>query len=293
MNCESVKNQIVAWLQNYQKEAKADGFVVGVSGGVDSGLVSTLCAMAGQTLAVSLPIPLGSGTANSASLGRASGHIVWLSEKYPNTQGLNIYLKDVYDESISTLTDAIKNSKEQNCLNDFRDITLLAKANLQSRLRMLTLYALANTANLLVVGTGNRVEDYGVGFFTKYGDGGVDLSPIGDLTKTEVRALATYLGVSQEIVNAIPTDGLWEDNRSDESQLGVSYADLEKAMAWCLKMGIETEEALDSFIRKFGEDYQTLVFPGTEEETLRAYLKRHEASRHKMEMPPVCKVDKT
>jgi NAD+ synthase len=262
MDCKFVKEQSVVWLQNKLKEAKADGFVVGVSGGVDSALVSTLCAEAGKTIVVSMPLKQ-----QKEQVDRAHKHITWLESQFRSVTCEVHCLDYVYAATIGLF----------NCA-----LSSLALANMKSRLRMVTLYAIANNSNRLVAGTGNKVEDYGVGFFTKYGDGGVDISPIGDLMKTEVRQLAAYLGVSQEIVNAVPTDGLWDDNRSDESQLGASYADLEEAMEFCQERNINSVPELQKYVEECG--------PVSGMDVLIKYLERHEASRHKLEMPPVCKV---
>lgn len=268
MNCEDVKNQIVGWLKNKLVESNCSGFAVGVSGGVDSGLVSTLCAMAGNTLAISMPI-------NQATdqLDRATMHLIWLGAQFESVRGATVELDKFFKSGVQTLNSPfiIK-----------AGITKLAEANMKSRLRMVTLYAYANSLNYLVVGTGNKVEDYGVGFFTKYGDGGIDISPVGDLTKTQVRELAAHLGVSDEIINAVPTDGLWDDNRSDESQIGASYSDLEKVMEFCAAWNIETKQDLEDFIDVRG-------YPGRMD-IIEKYLTRHENSRHKMEMPAICKI---
>lgn len=206
-----VKN-IGNWLNGYSKNCGLETFVVGVSGGIDSALVSTLCAATGMTTHV-FNIPIKSAEKNTAL---STLQCNWLTSQYPNVVVHNVELSDVYDTFMTSITDVDKNN--------------LACANTKSRLRMVLLYHYATTLRGLVVGTGNKIEDYGVGFFTKYGDGGVDLSPIADLTKTEVRECARILGVPVEIINAPPTDGLWDDGRTDESQIGASYEELEWAM---------------------------------------------------------------
>jgi len=204
-------NNISNWLASYLENSKMNYFVIGISGGIDSALVSTLCARTGKpTIVVSMPIHQ-----DREQLDRANKHIDWLKEKYANVEA--------YTKDLSVLFDNFKSlfgAPEHK----------LALANSRSRLRMITLYQLAGMNRGLVVGTGNKVEDFGVGFFTKYGDGGVDLSPIGDLTKTEVRAMARELGIIEDILVAKPTDGLWDDGRTDEDQMGATYEELEWAM---------------------------------------------------------------
>jgi NAD+ synthase len=198
-------NKIIKWLVEYSNNSNTNGFVVGVSGGVDSALTSTLCAMTGKkTIVVSMPIHQ-EPTQHSRSI----KHINWLCSKFSNVEQLTLDLSPAYD----VFSNMIASSE-------------LGLANTSSRLRMVSLYLIANTHNLLVVGTGNKVEDYGVGFFTKYGDGGVDISPIADLLKSEVRLIAKELGVLDELVNAVATDGLWGDNRTDEDQIGATYDEL-------------------------------------------------------------------
>jgi NAD+ synthase len=200
------------WLKEYLESNKLDCFVIGVSGGIDSALTSTLCAQTGKkTLVISMPIHQAED-----QLQRAHNHIQWLKEKYLNVESFEFDLTNTFETFKSLFS--VENK--------------LALANSRSRLRMVTLYQIAGTYKGLVVGTGNKVEDFGVGFFTKYGDGGVDISPIADLTKTEVRQMAKELGVIEEILIAKPTDGLWEDNRTDEDQIGATYEELEWAMEY-------------------------------------------------------------
>ena len=184
----------------------------------------------------------------------------WLVDSHPNVEQKNIDLTNVYESYMKTLSPV--------------RISELADANLQSRLRMCCLYGVSNTENCIVVGTGNKVEDYGIGFFTKYGDGGVDISPIADLLKSEVRELANFLGVSQEIIQANPTDGLWGDNRSDEDQIGASYEELE----WAMKH--YDSSAVDPELSK------------RQREVLKIYTDRHTNTKHKLETPPVCYINK-
>jgi len=203
-------NEIVEWLKSYSNSSRLNTFVIGISGGIDSALTSTLCAETGKpTILVSMPIHQ-----NQTELNRAHNHIKWLEKKYSNVISIEKDLTDVFEIFKGLFDDG----------ND------LALANSRARLRMTTLYQIAQSNGGLVVGTGNKVEDFGVGFFTKYGDGGVDISPIADLMKSEVREMARELGVNEEILVAQPTDGLWGDGRSDEDQIGASYDELESAM---------------------------------------------------------------
>jgi NAD+ synthase len=207
-----LSQKISDWLKEYLESNNLEYFIIGVSGGIDSALVSTLCAQTSKpTIVVSMPIHQAPD-----QLKRANDHIQWLKEKYPSVSS---YTKD--------LTLLFENFKSL-----FGDKDKLALANSRSRLRMATLYQIAAENKGIVVGTGNKIEDFGVGFFTKYGDGGVDISPIADLTKTEVRQMACELGIIKEILIAKPTDGLWEDNRTDEDQIGATYEELEWAMEY-------------------------------------------------------------
>lgn len=269
MDCEKVSNHIIKWLTDYATRNRMHGFVVGVSGGVDSALVSTLCAKTGlPTLVVEMPIhrPV------SNIVERSSAHVAWLKDKYWNTSSELKDLSKVYDAQEEV----------------YPGMSDLAKANTRSRIRMTTLYSFANTIGLLVAGTGNKVEDYGVAFFTKFGDGGVDISPIGGLLKSQVRALSKHLGIIDDIVNAVPTDELWADTRSDEQQIGASYDNLEFAMNFCKNRGIETNADLSTFISTGAPAYFDL--PKILMDTLEIYIKRHEAGAHKMNPPPVCEI---
>ena len=204
-------NHITRWIKSYATKNKINTLVVGVSGGIDSAVVSTLCARTGlYTIAVSMPI-------------RQSEHTHDLSVRHGEWLKDNFELVDHYTIDLTPTFEQFEHATRV-----FSDE--LAYANSRARLRMATLYQLAQANNGIVVGTGNRVEDFGVGFFTKYGDGGVDISPIGDCMKTEVWAMGRELGVLPEIIDAAPTDGLWADGRTDEDQLGMTYADLETAM---------------------------------------------------------------
>lgn len=240
-------NNISTWLKEYLETAKLDSFVIGVSGGIDSAVTSTLSAMTGKkTIVVSMPIHQ-----KENELNRAHNHMKWLSEKFDNVEVLEFDLTQLYETFRLMWIDEVNN---------------LALANSRSRLRMVTLYQIATINKGLVVGTGNKVEDFGVGFYTKYGDGGVDISPIADLTKTQVRELARELGVNQEIIDAPPTDGLWEDGRSDEDQIGATYEELEWAM-----------------------EYDGSDITERQKEVLEIYNRFHTQNKHKMEPIPIFK----
>jgi len=205
-----LKDEISRWLKNYLIKNNLKCFVVGVSGGVDSALTSTLCAMTGfKTIVISLPI-----LQDKNQLERANNHIAWLKHNFSNVESNEYDLTETF-KSFEKLFD-VKNE--------------LSLANSRARLRMTALYQVSSTNNGIVVGTGNKVEDFGIGFFTKYGDGGVDISPIADLNKSEVFNMSKELGIINEILIAKPTDGLWEDNRNDEDQIGATYDELEKIM---------------------------------------------------------------
>jgi NAD+ synthase len=259
---QKIKEAIVLWLKDQNDKAKTNGFVVGVSGGVDSALVSTLCVLTGlKTLLIQMPINRTPGPISE----RAQRHCDWLC-KGSNAAMFTRDLSETFNSFIM----------------EHPDISHLAMANARSRLRMVSLYTFSNNGNLLVAGTGNKVEDYGVGFCTKGGDSCVDISPIGDLIKSEVRVLARYLGVADDIVDAVPTDELWDDCRSDEEQLGATYDELE----WAMKT-IEECKYVSSNVEEFLHNNPSM-FSVRQKEVLGIYMKRHESSRHKMSMPPIC-----
>ena len=219
---EKLKQDIVKWLGDYVLEnSSIKAFVVGVSGGIDSAVVSTLAASTGlPTYALGMPIHQ-----NSEQENLSDSHLEWLQENFNNVIVQKFDLTKVFDTF-------------QFTMKEF-GLDKLSLANSRSRLRMVTLYQVAGTVSGVVVGTGNKVEDYGVGFYTKYGDGGVDIAPIADLYKTEVWELGKHFGVDQRIIDAQPTDGLWDDGRTDEDQLGVSYSALEEAMEYGTGPGID------------------------------------------------------
>ena len=223
-NYDRLAFDIDRWLKDYYYMYAIKAFVVGVSGGIDSAVVSTLCAKTGLPTYI-LTMPLNSSVKNTEL---SDAHALALKEKYDNVTHYNIDISDPYHKLISTI--GLKTAPEGLTVNRELITNNLANANTKSRMRMVTLYQIAGSVGGIVVGTGNKVEDYGVGFYTKYGDGGVDIAPIADLYKTEVRELGGYLGVDYSIIDAKPTDGLWEDGRSDEDQIGATYSELEEAM---------------------------------------------------------------
>jgi NAD+ synthase len=259
MDNEGVARHITGWLRDYCERSGSQGFVIGVSGGIDSAVTSTLCALTGlPTLCVEMPIHQ-----SHAQVLRAQEHINWLKEHHPNVRMEVVRLTEVFDRLVAALPKA----EDERRLH-------LSLANTRARLRMTALYYFAGLLRFLVVGTGNKVEDFGVGFFTKYGDGGVDLSPIADLTKSEVYELGRHLGIARSILNAPPTDGLWGDDRTDADQIGATYPELEWAMA----------------LRESGVDPRTLDLTDRQRTVLAIYDERHAANRHKMAPIPVCLV---
>ena len=251
---ESVYSALVLGTRDYVDKHGFPGVVLGLSGGIDSALTSTLCALTGKPVkALNMPIHQAPD-----QVSRSARHIAWLQDRYANVQGLTVDLTPAFT--------ALQGTFPQEIQDD------LSMANTRSRLRMLTLYAVSTHHRMLVAGTGNKVEDFGVGFYTKYGDGGVDLSPIADLMKSEVYALGGELGVIEGIMQAPPTDGLWEDNGTDEGQIGASYAELEWAMRFVDADG--DEAALDA----------------RQKDVLTIFRRFNQANRHKMEPIPVCRI---
>ena len=229
---EDLTDNIVGWLKDYYWMHNVKAFVVGVSGGIDSAVVSSLCARTGLPTYV-VCMPLESKFENSRL---SDVHSKALVEKHENVKRIEIELFSAYDSLLKSIE-----WWSETQFFDKKEFTSSehANANTKSRMRMVTLYQIAGSVGGIVVGTGNKVEDYGVGFYTKYGDGGVDIAPLADLYKTEVRELGRELGVIPEIINAIPTDGLWEDGRNDEDQIGASYEQLEEAMETGAGPGLE------------------------------------------------------
>lgn len=259
MQTKEVIDHIVNWLKDYASNAKVNGFVVGVSGGIDSAVVSVLAAKTGlQTLVLEMPI-----RQKEDQVDRAQAHIDYLKANYSNVDGFRVDLTSTF-ESFEKGVEGYKDDSQNK---------KLALANTRSRLRMLTLYYYGQINGLLVTGTGNKVEDFGVGFFTKYGDGGVDISPIADLLKSEVRLVAQYLGVATSIIKAKPTDGLFGDDRSDEDQLGANYDELEEAMI-AYENGAKLED-----------------FEGRKQEVFKIYTRLNTINQHKMQPIPVCYIE--
>ena len=252
---EKVNTHIVNWLKTYAENAKVTGFVVGISGGVDSAVTSTLCAQTGlTTLCVEMPIHQA-----PSQVSRGCEHIEQLKNRFSNVKNVEADLTTVFESFKKVVPNDVTSDK----IN-------LALANTRARIRMTTLYYFAGIHGLLVAGTGNKVEDFGVGFYTKYGDGGVDLSPIADLMKSDVYALGAYLKIPNSILNASPTDGLFGDDRTDEDQLGASYDELEWAM-------LENEK---------GKNIND--FFGREKIVFEIFKKLNTANKHKMNEIPVC-----
>ena len=257
MNAEKVSKHIIGWLKQYAENAKVKGFVVGVSGGIDSAVTSTLCAETGlPTLCVEMPIHQA-----QSQVTRAEEHIAQLKKRFSNVTDVRVNLTSTF-EDFKNVVPNIEDSAKVS----------LSLANTRARLRMTTLYYFAGLHGLLVAGTGNKVEDFGVGFYTKYGDGGVDLSPIADLMKSEVYELATFLEVPIAIQKAQPTDGLFGDSRTDEDQIGASYDELE----WAMKM-----QDLGNTVEDFS---------GRESEVFKIYTRLNSINQHKMIPIPVCEI---
>ncbi|MBC7863425.1 MAG: NAD(+) synthase [Bacteroidia bacterium] len=254
MKKKEIIDHIVGWLKNYSDNSGTQGFVIGISGGIDSALTSTLCALTGKkVIALNMPIRQ---FKKEFDLGHE--HIEWLKKNFKNVESNTVELTPVLD------------SIEKQIPAEVQDF--LSMANTRARLRMTTLYAFACHYKLLVAGTGNKIEDFGVGFFTKYGDGGVDISPIADLVKSEVYALAKECGVVENILAAKPTDGLFADGRTDEDQLGASYDELEWAMHF-IEKNLHREKLSER-----------------QKNVLDIYTRLNKANRHKIDPIPVCKI---
>jgi NAD+ synthase len=254
---QAINNHIVGWLRDYAANAKAKGFVVGISGGIDSALTSTLCAQTGlPVLCLEMPIHQ-----HESHVSRAKEHINWLTAQYSNASSAEIDLTSTFTHFTEQVPQAATQALTDHTL-----------ANTRSRLRMIALYYYGGINGYIVAGTGNKVEDFGVGFYTKYGDGGVDISPIADLTKTQVRILAKHLGVTNTILVAKPSDGLFGDDRSDEDQIGASYEELEWAMQQV----------------EFGKE--SADFEGREKEVFDIYKRFNTNNQHKMQPIPVCAI---
>ncbi len=254
---DKVTNHIINWLKDYIEKSKLNGFIVGVSGGVDSALTSTLCAKTGYPV-MCLEMPIHQ---NKKQISNSSIQINWLKSNFSNVTSSEVNLSDVFDKFIDVTPD------ESN------ELINLALANTKARLRMLTLYYFSTVNRYIVTGTGNKVEDFAIGFFTKYGDGGVDISPIADLLKSEVFKLASHLNLPEEILSATPTDGLWNDNRSDEDQIGASYNEIEWAMN---QKSNNTNSKLNN----------------REKDVIDILTNLNSKNKHKMIPIPICKIPK-
>lgn len=259
MQTEKVVNYIVNWLKDYANNAGVNGFVIGISGGIDSAVTSTLCAKTGlKLLCVEMPIHQA-----ASHVSRGQEHISQLKNRFPNVSDIQVDLTPVFEEF-----------KTEVSLEGKQATVDMALANTRARLRMTTLYYHAGLLGLLVAGTGNKVEDFGVGFYTKYGDGGVDLSPIADLLKSEVYKIGQFLKVPDSIMNAAPSDGLFGDARSDEDQIGANYDELE----WAMHMNDLGKTAAD--------------FLGREKVVFEIFKRFNSGNKHKMTPIPICEIPK-
>lgn len=259
MQTEKVVDYIVDWLKDYAVKAKVNGFVIGISGGIDSAVTSTLCAKTGlQLLCIEMPIHQA-----ASHVTRAQEHISQLKKRFSNVSDARVDLTPVFEEF-----------KTEVSLDGKQATVDMALANTRARLRMTTLYYHAGLLGLLVAGTGNKIEDFGVGFYTKYGDGGVDLSPIADLLKSEVYKIGKLLDVPESIINAAPSDGLFGDTRSDEDQIGASYDELE----WAMQMN-DLGKTADNF-------------SGRKKVVFEIFKRYNSGNKHKMIPIPVCEIPK-
>jgi NAD+ synthase len=257
MKTEKVIDHIVTWLKDYADNAGIKGFIIGISGGIDSAVTSALCAKTGLNL-LCLEMPIHQSENQET---RAGNHIEWLMKNFGNVNRQPVNLTPVFDSLLASLP-PVENEEQR----------FMSLANTRARLRMTTLYYFAALKGYLVAGTGNKVEDFGVGFYTKYGDGGVDLSPIADLLKSEVYEIAKALGINEEIIVAAPTDGLWGDDRTDEDQIGASYPELE----WAMSMNDQGKSVED--------------FSGRNKQVFTIFKKLNLANQHKMLPIPICEI---
>jgi NAD+ synthase len=257
MQTEKVVDHIVNWLKDYAVNAKVNGFVIGISGGIDSAVTSTLCAKTGlDLLCIEMPIHQA-----ESHVTRAQEHIEQLKKRFPNVKDIRVDLTPVFEEF-----------KTEVSLSGKQATVDMALANTRARLRMTTLYYHAGLLGLLVAGTGNKIEDFGVGFYTKYGDGGVDLSPLADLTKSEIYKIGRHLELTTSIIEAAPSDGLFGDARSDEDQIGASYPELE----WAMQMKEEGKTVND--------------FEGRQREVFQIFMRFNSNNKHKMTPIPICEI---
>ncbi len=252
MQTTAVINHITNWLKEYSNSCNSEGFVIGISGGIDSAVTSTLAAKTGLPL-ICIEMPIHQ---QKSQIDRGQKHINWLKEKFKNVSSSELDLTPIFDGFIAQLPSE-KDKKE------------IALVNTRARLRMTALYYFAQANNSLVVGTGNKVEDFGIGFFTKYGDGGVDVNPIADLLKTEVYMIGKELDIINDIIIAAPTDGLWGEEKTDEEQIGATYPELE----WAMNYDGDKNNLSERKIK-----------------ILAIYKKLNKANQHKMKAIPVCKI---
>lgn len=269
MKTQEVIKYIAEWLKNYSDQSKTEGYVIGVSGGIDSAVTSTLCALTGKKLIV-LEMPI---YQEQSQVNRAQEHIAWLKKNFENVSDERIELTSTFDAFMAAMPAHTAGEHLRN----------LSLANSRARLRMTALYYVAGLNRLLVAGTGNKVEDFGVGFYTKYGDGGVDISPIADLYKTDVYALAAEMGIVESILKAPPTDGLWGDDRTDEEQIGASYPELE----WAMEFIRDHENSSGSWSDVSVDD---LGVNERQKQVLKIFWRMNRANQHKMLPIPVCEI---
>jgi NAD+ synthase len=254
MQVERIADAITKWLNDYANNARMKGFVIGISGGIDSAVASTLCARTGlEVLCVEMPIHQ-----HADHVTRAREHIKQLKSRFENVRDVHSDLTPLFDTFVSTMPDS-----------DGIALKKVTEGNTRARLRMATLYYHGGMNSLLVAGTGNKVEDFGVGFYTKYGDGGVDISPIADLMKSEVFKLGAHLSVPESIMKARPSDGLYGSEKTDEEQIGATYDELEWAM------------------KQLSEGHSIESFSGREKEVLNVFLSYNSGNQHKMVPIPV------
>ncbi|MBF25676.1 MAG: NAD(+) synthase [Flavobacteriales bacterium] len=250
MQLKKTQEFIIDFINQYANSNNISNLIVGISGGIDSSLTSTLCAKTKiKTTIVSMPIHQ-----NIQELKNAEDHAKWLENQYSNIEYVTIDLTEFFEKFRLTIPEKYHSK--------------LGLANSRARIRMITLYQIATQNNGIVVGTGNKIEDFGIGFFTKYGDGGVDISPIADLNKSEVKKLAIFCGIKKSIISADPTDGLWEDDRTDEKQIGATYEELEWAMNFNKKRVLTKREEIVKDI----------------------YHKLNKKNQHKIQPIPICKI---